>query len=290
MKNYWIIGDIHGEIRLLDRLLEQILTYQPSEIVFLGDYIDRGPNSKGVVDRIMGLGLPTACLMGNHEWMMLNAIEDTGFGYNPMELWYLNGGEATLESFGFAGFFSFQSEMEEHYLDFFRNLKLSHYIQLENTQKILAIHAGISPRIPLDDLGGLINYRDLQHYLLEKRLGSEDSFLWVREAFFNSSPELWRNRTVVHGHTPVLKLKRFILENGYQHFDFIENDLCVRRRAPHGGIASIDIDSGSTISGRLTGLGIFDHGPLSTRPTIKSITVGYEEVFPRDLGKLDPNH
>ena len=44
MKNYWIIGDIHGEIRLLDSLLEQILTYDPAEIVFLGDYIDRGPH------------------------------------------------------------------------------------------------------------------------------------------------------------------------------------------------------------------------------------------------------
>jgi serine/threonine protein phosphatase 1 len=128
MKNYWIVGDIHGEIRLLDRLLEQILTYEPTEIVFLGDYIDRGPHSKEVVDRIMGLVVPTVCLMGNHEWMMLNALEDSGFGYNPMELWYFNGAEATLQSFGFTSFFSFQSQMEAEYLDFFHTLRLSHAI------------------------------------------------------------------------------------------------------------------------------------------------------------------
>jgi serine/threonine protein phosphatase 1 len=289
MKNYWIIGDIHGEIRLLDRLLEQILSYKPTEIVFLGDYIDRGPQSKEVVDRIMGLEVNTVCLMGNHEWMMLNAIEDSGFGYNPMELWYLNGGEATLHSFGFSGFFSFQSQMESRYMNFFRNLKLSHTIELPDTQNILATHAGISPTIPVSELSAMENYRDLQGYMLEKHLGPDDSFLWVRDAFFNASPGQWEGYVVVHGHTPVLKLKRFIHTHGQEHFHCIENDLCLRRNGSMGQIVSVDIDSGSTISGRLSGFGFFEGDPPAPGVTMKSLTVTYEDIFPRDLGQLPPN-
>jgi len=290
MKNYWIIGDIHGEIRLLDRLLEQILTYEPTQIVFLGDYIDRGPHSKEVIDRIMGLEVPTVCLMGNHEWMMLNAIEDSGFGYNPMELWYYNGAEATLNSFGFTSFFSFQSQMEAEHLDFFHELHLSHFIEMQNTLKVMAIHAGISPSVPLIDHVRLKNYRDLQGYMVEKGLGQDDSFLWVRDAFFNASPEQWEGCLVVHGHTPVMKLKRFIHSNGIEHFHFIENDLCLRREGPLGRIVSVDIDSGSTISGRLTGLGFFEGDPPASLLNMKSLTATYEEIFPRDLGPLSSNH
>ena len=290
MKNFWIIGDIHGEIRLLNSLLEQVLSYDPAEIVFLGDYIDRGPHSKEVVDRIMELEVPTVCLMGNHEWMMLNAVEDSGFGYNPMELWYFNGAEATLHSFGFTSFFSFQSQMEAHYMDFFQNLRLSHTIQLPYDLKIVAVHAGISPSVPLADHGRLKNYRDLQHYMVERRLGQDDSFLWVRDAFFNTSPEAWNGCLVVHGHTPVLKLKRFIHDSGQEHFHFIENDLCLRREGPLGRLVSVDIDSGSTISGRLTGLGFFEGDPPASLLTMKSLTATYEEIFPRDLGPLSANH
>jgi len=290
MKNYWIIGDIHGEINLLDRLLEQILNYNPSELVFIGDYIDRGPHAKEVVDRIMELKVPTVCLMGNHEWMMLNAIEDSGFGYNPMELWYMNGAEATLQSFGFSGFFSFQSQIGAPYLDFFQNLRLSHTIVLQNDLKIVATHAGISPSVPLEVYDNLKNYRDLQNYLQFGLHGQDDSFLWTRDEFFNSSPELWKGSVVVHGHTPVLKLKRFIQANGQKHFHFIENDLCLRREGPLGRLVSVDIDSGSTISGRLSGLGFFEGDPPASQLNMKSITVGYEDIFPRDLGPLSPNY
>ena len=100
MQNYWIIGDIHGEIDLLDSLLKHILKSDPHQIVFVGDYIDRGSHSREVVDRIMSLEVPVSCLMGNHELMMLNAMEDLGYGMNPIELWYYNGGEATVQSFG----------------------------------------------------------------------------------------------------------------------------------------------------------------------------------------------
>lgn len=288
MKNYWYIGDIHGEIRLLDKLLDAILKQDPQQITFVGDYIDRGPYSRDVVDRIMGLDLPMACLMGNHELMMLNALEDSAFGYNPMELWYRNGGEATLQSFGFPGFFSFQSQMDEHYLQFFRSLLMSHVTEPGPGLRILASHAGISPLIPVADQLLLKDYQDLQQYVRDKHLDTADSFLWSREDFFTSSPSLWKGYVVVHGHTPTLKLKRFLQDGQYPHFDFIDNDLAIRRNGEQGSVVSVGIDSGSTISGRLSGLGIFtdQDGDSDSSFSMKSITVTNEDIFPRDLGPI----
>ena len=286
MKNYWIIGDIHGELALLDQLLENINRLNPEVIVFVGDYIDRGPHVKEVVDRILALKSKVVCLMGNHEMMMLNAMEDMGYGSSPIELWYYNGGEATMHSFGFTSFFTFQSQMEPIYLDFFQNLGMSYRFEPVEGLKILVTHAGISPAIPLMDQIGMKNYRELNRYLLEKHIEPGGSFLWTREAFFSSDPLRWDGYLVVHGHTPVLKLKRFIASSGRNNFYFAENDLCIRRVHKGEGIASIDIDSGSTLSGRLTGLGFFiehDDGPDS-RVRMRSLTVSREDIFPRDLG------
>lgn len=286
MPNYWFIGDIHGELRLLEKLLDGLLRFNPDQLVFVGDYIDRGTYSKQVIDRIMELDVPFFCLMGNHEMMMLNAIEDLGYGYSPMELWYYNGGEATLQSFGSNSFFDFRSSLEPKYLAFFRGLKMSHVVSLGEKFRVFATHAGISPSIPVREHLQIKDYMALNRYMLEKHLEPGDSFLWVREAFFGSSPDLWKGYLVVHGHTPVLKLKRFIAANGSQEFLFVENDLCIRKEKNSGRICSIDIDSGSVISGRLSALGFF----LEDREIrMRSLTVSGEEVFPRDLGVLTQN-
>ncbi len=288
MKNYWFIGDIHGEIRLLDRLLPHVQRFSPEAVIFVGDYIDRGAHSREVVDRILQLELPVHCLLGNHEMMMLDAIEHAGIGYSPVELWYYNGGETTLQSFGYTSFFGFQSGMEAHYLDFFRNLKLSHEVRLTPRKKVVAVHAGISPSIPLVDQLNLENYRELNHYMIRNHIQPEDSFLWVREEFYQGDPGKWDGYLVVHGHTPVLKMKRFIAKNGQRNFLFVENDLCIRKDENNGRIVSIDIDSGSVLSGRLTGLGFFidEEGEEGRSVRIRSLTVTAEEIFPRDLGTV----
>lgn len=288
MKNYWFIGDIHGEIRLLNSLLENILKFNPEQIVFVGDYIDRGPHAKGVVDCIMDLEVPVSCLMGNHEMMMLNAMEDLSYGMNPIELWYYNGGEATLQSFGSSSFFSFQSDLESRYQEFFHSLKMSEVVQVGPDLSILVSHAGISPSIPLKVQLGMEDYRDLLKYLLKNYIDPGDSFMWVRDAFFNSSPSLWKDYLVVHGHTPVMKLKRFIESKGHADFHFVENDLCIRRSRDSGKIVSIDIDSGSTISGRLSGLGMFvEQDSLGPRIKMRSLTASNEEIIPRDFGWIN---
>ena len=289
MRNHWIIGDIHGEIRLLNQLLDQILRFSPERIVFVGDYIDRGPYSREVIERIMSLEVETVFLMGNHEMMMLNAMADLGYGYSPIELWYNNGGEATLHSFGFTSFFNFQSDMDPRHMDFFRNLEMSHSIELTEHVKILATHAGISPAIPVSDHIGIKNFGELHRYMLEKHIAPDDSFLWVRDSFFDGDPRQWEGHLVVHGHTPVLKLKRFVSSRGRKKFLFVENDLCIRRDETTGRIVSIDIDSGSVISGRLSGLGFFVETEGREKPVVRmrSMTVAEEDIFPRDLGLVD---
>ncbi len=285
MKNYWFIGDIHGELKLLDRLLDNVMRFHPEHIVFVGDYIDRGPFSRGVVDMIMELEPWVTCLMGNHELMMLNAMEDLGIGYSPIELWYYNGGEATLQSFGATSFFNFQASMDPRHIDFFRSLKMSSVIHVGNRLRVLGVHAGISPSIPLEVHLGMRDYMELGDYMLRNHIDPGDSFLWVRDAFFNSSPSLWDGYLVVHGHTPVLKLKRFIVANGQTDFLFVENDLCIRKKKDSDRILSVDIDSGSVISGRLSGVGFFlenDSGEEIVR--MRSLTVSGEDLIPRDLG------
>jgi serine/threonine protein phosphatase 1 len=285
VKNYWFIGDIHGELKLLERLLENVLKFNPDQIVFVGDYIDRGPHSREVVDLILKLGTEVTCLMGNHELMMLNAMEDLGYGYNPVELWYYNGGEATLQSFGATSFFNLQSSIDAHYIRFFKSLRMSHVVEVGNQLKVLATHAGISPVIPVEDQIAMHDYRDFNRYMLNHHLDHGESFLWVRDSFINGSPSLWEGYLVVHGHTPVLKLERFITSNGQTDFLFLDHDLGMRKEVNSGRILSIDIDSGSFISGRLTGLGFFledSEGIEEVR--MRSITVSAEDLVPRDLG------
>jgi serine/threonine protein phosphatase 1 len=285
MKNYWYIGDIHGELRLLDRLLDSVLRFKPDHILFVGDYIDRGPYSKEVIDRILELEVETTCLMGNHEMMMLNAMEDMGIGYSPVELWYYNGGEATLQSFGSTSFFNFQSSMGPHYAEFFRSLKMSHTLEVCKGFKVLGIHAGISPAIPLKDQLEMRDYRSLNRYMLKNHIDPGESFLWVRDAFFNSPPSRWEGYLVVHGHTPTLKLKRFIAANGQSDFLFIDNDLGIRKERGTGKILSVDIDSGSVISGRLSGVGFFLESKGGREEVrMRSLTVSAEDLLPRDLG------
>jgi serine/threonine protein phosphatase 1 len=288
MKNYWFIGDIHGEIGLLDSLLEAIYQHKPREIIFMGDYIDRGPHSKEVVERLMELEVPATCLMGNHELMMLSAVEDLAFGYNPMELWYYNGAEATLQSFGFSGFFSFQSQIESRYLEFFRSLRMSYVAEPVAGLRILATHAGVSPSIPVADQLLLKDYQDLQQYIRDKQLDLGDSFLWAREAFFDSAASLWKGYMVIHGHTPTQKLKHFIGKDTAHSFHFVGDDLVIRREEMKGEVVSVGIDSGSTLSGRLTGLGVFvdPEEENGKRVRMKSLTVTREDIIPRDLGPI----
>ena len=93
------IGDVHGCLKTLDRLLEKLELTSDTHLVFVGDYVDRGPDSREVIDLLVKEPLPgfeSAYLLGNHEAFLLKFVEDDSVGL----LWMMNGGEATCRSYG----------------------------------------------------------------------------------------------------------------------------------------------------------------------------------------------
>ena len=137
MTRHIAITDIHGEKEKLDNLLAKIKLYPTDTIVFMGDYIDRGPDSKGVVDTIIDLGNRYNCvyLVGSHEYALLHSKDDDYYQF----LFDNYGGPATERSYG--GF----SNIFKIHGDFFKSLKFYHL-----TDKYLFVHAGINPDYPLD--------------------------------------------------------------------------------------------------------------------------------------------
>lgn len=166
----YVIGDIHGCLEQLRALMMQVSLRNNDELVFIGDYIDRGPDSKGVVDFVLDLRQShrgkVTCLLGNHEWMLIRYLEG-----NDRELWLLNGGLATLESYGG------DDKIPHAHREFFHSLSPFH-----RSQDYLFVHAGIRPGIPLE-------------------AQSTEDLVWIRREFY-----LFPGRfepTIVFGHTPL---------------------------------------------------------------------------------------
>lgn len=95
------IGDVHGCRDALATLLETIAPAADDEVVMLGDYVDRGPDSRGVIDLLLGLRerCRLVTILGNHEEMMLSVLQ----GKAPAPWWLRHGGSETLDSYGFTG-------------------------------------------------------------------------------------------------------------------------------------------------------------------------------------------
>jgi serine/threonine protein phosphatase 1 len=183
----YAIGDIHGRSDLLDGLHERIQADAAGRgsgerrLVYLGDYIDRGEDSAGVVERLSGGGLPgfsAVHLCGNHEDFLLRFLLEE----NVAPHWLLNGGDATLASYGVAAegdWGRMQRQLRRalpaRHLEFLENLALSH-----EAGGYLFVHAGIRPGLPLD------------------RQRRED-LLWIRGEFLQAAGS--HGRIVVHGHS-----------------------------------------------------------------------------------------
>jgi len=189
----YAVGDVHGRADLLGDLHERIARDADKApesrrvIVYLGDYVDRGPDSAGVIDRLIDSpldGFESVCLMGNHEQFLLDFLSDPSVGAQ----WFSNGGEATLASYGVEVKGSDSVNMAEvaallrkilppEHLAFLEGLALSH-----REGDYFFAHAGIRPGVPL-------------------KKQSEDDLLWIREPFLDM-PDT-HEVVVVHGHTPV---------------------------------------------------------------------------------------
>jgi len=132
------IGDIHGCAKALRTLIETIDPTSDDELIFLGDYIDRGPDSRNVIDQILDLQQQcrVVALCGNHELMMLSII-NRGF---DDAIWMASGGRATVTSYGGS-----LAKIPSTHLGFFARLKP--YYESEDT---ICVHAGYNPMLPMD--------------------------------------------------------------------------------------------------------------------------------------------
>ena len=171
------VGDIHGCARELEALLGEMAVTRDDLVVFLGDYIDRGPDARHVIDIILDLGRDTDVvgLKGNHEALFLDFLdhpESVGAG-----LFVLNGGTTTLANYAYS---DGTIEIPDTHLNFFRNLRLCY-----ETDAYFFVHAGVPDR-PLSSLV------PEEHEL---------ALLWSRYPFLSSDYK-WE-KTIVHGHTPV---------------------------------------------------------------------------------------
>jgi serine/threonine protein phosphatase 1 len=132
------VGDIHGCSAALDGLLEAIQPTPDDTLVLLGDYVDRGPDSRGVVERLMRLEkqLKLVPLLGNHELMMLTAFTDHSLAY----FWLQSGGQATLDSYG-----GMPTDVPQEHLDFLRRC-----VPYYENEQFFCVHANYDPTRPLN--------------------------------------------------------------------------------------------------------------------------------------------
>jgi serine/threonine protein phosphatase 1 len=183
----YAIGDVHGCLERLEALHALIAedfksrhTAEPT-LVHLGDYVDRGPDSAGVVAKLAAgspvAEVPTINLMGNHEQMMLSAVATREA--EATELWLANGGADSLLSWGVPR--SAQPREWPSYLPKAHLVFLCHLAPSHEAGGYLFVHAGIRPGIPLE--------RQTRHDLL-----------WIREPFLSFKGSF--GPIVVHGHTP----------------------------------------------------------------------------------------
>ena len=227
--NIFAIGDIHGCLNELTSLHKNILTHKKFDVknnllIYLGDYIDRGKNSKEVINQILKLKnnkIKTVNLIGNHDEFMIDFLFNNK---NNIQNWLNFGLDQTLRSYGIEvvdfikdGFGddiidqlrnTLLSTMSEEHVNFFKDLELSF-----SSENYLFVHAGIDPKKTLGDQ-------------------TKEDFLWSRsKSFFDK--DFKAQKIIVHGHTP----EENIVNN------------------PH----RINIDTGCYFSGKLSSVCLSDY-------------------------------
>lgn len=212
MGRRFAIGDIHGCSRTFRKLLLEELNIQKSDSIWcVGDYIDRGPDSKGVIDLIINLqndGFNITALRGNHEQMMMDSTKDE----IHLWLWMANGGEETLGSFGITSY----HEMEEKYRDFFA--KTPYYV---STGDYIITHAGLN-------------------FSIDDPFTDTYSMLWRRS--FEQEHEKLAGQTLIHGHTPISLY--YIEKQKGQKIINIDGGCVYKTLGKYGHLVAYDMDSG----------------------------------------------
>jgi serine/threonine protein phosphatase 1 len=170
----FVIGDVHGCNVSLLALLKKIDLKIDDELYFLGDYIDRGKDSKGVFDTIFNLrkvGHKVVCLLGNHEAMLVGAMSGDK---EEQHFWKQHGGKQTLKSFGIYEMYDFPSL----YLDFIGTMPL-----VVEVGDYILVHGGLN-----------FNQKD--------PLRPTQQMIWIRDWYEKIKYEWLGKRIILHGHTP----------------------------------------------------------------------------------------
>jgi len=226
MAKTWVIPDIHGCAETLKFLLEDhIKPEKKDHLIFLGDYIDRGPNSKGVIDIIMNLekhGYHVTALKGNHEDSCINAWQDDkrrkGFlGHRSktrmQKEWEAYGGKETMKSFGVV----WAHEIPEKYIQWLQSL--TYFIELD---QFIAVHAGLNFKVsdPLQDTRAM---------------------MWIKD--YEIIPEKINNKRVIHGHVPVnLEFIDLSIKSKSYGFIDLDNGIYMNQKAGYGNLVALELN------------------------------------------------
>ena len=229
MPKRWIIPDVHGCSKTLRALFEYyIIPTREDELYFLGDYIDRGPDSRDVLDFIMDLqdqGFKVNAIKGNHEESCVKAcIEEKNLGKNFLGIkkrnlskfaWRQYGGKETMECFGVSDLNDFPA----NYLEWMDKLPI--YLELPG---YLLVHAGLD-------------------YSLEDPFQDEHSMLWLRD--IDPRPEKIGGRILIHGHVPIPLEDIFLLRDRQHEFGHIDldNGVYMAGREGYGNLVALELNS-----------------------------------------------
>lgn len=225
MAKQWIIPDIHGCFKTLQALfVDLIKPTAEDQIFFLGDYIDRGPDSKAVIDFIMNLqkSLPNVvALMGNHEDYLLKAHgydleRKTVFGLKSrshmQKEWEKQGGGTTLKSFGV----KWAADLPKSYIEWLS--KLPHYHVLDTC---ILVHAGL-------------NFEN------ENPFEDTQAMMWARD--YEIIPEKIQHKMIIHGHVPVkLEFIDRTIKSQDQQFIDLDNGIYMPNRDGYGNLVALEL-------------------------------------------------
>lgn len=213
----YVMGDIHGNYKALVKVLNRILPLRKDdEIVFLGDYIDRGPDSAKVIDALVRLCKKypeqITCLTGNHEWLLMAALGITHPNVpddiSPAEVWLCNGGQKTILSYALMANVELKSALSMPLHRVRKLIPPDHVNFLLNTYLYYElgdytfVHAACEPEQPLDNQSNdvLLWDRSLYHLAL-KHIGAGLDMPW--------------DKTIICGHSyngPVIHQKYMMLD------------------------------------------------------------------------------
>ena len=227
MVKKWVIPDIHGCVRTLSTLIEnQIVPNKNDHLIFLGDYIDRGPDSKGVIDYVMDLEnneYNVTALLGNHEDYCIKAYEEDskhkGFlGFRSktkvQKEWEMHGGLQTMESFNAES----PKDIDERYINWMR--KLPYFIEVDD---FIIVHAGLN-------------------FKVEDPFSDKRAMIWIRD--FKVDQDKIPNKKIIHGHVPVnLEFIELAVNSSSYKFIDLDNGVYFNDRVGYGNLVALELGS-----------------------------------------------